>query len=146
MLDPRVETFHVLATGKCDGVGEKPEEFRRAITRRGSGMSDVASEFTELFARDRKARNGREWSGSFIAYLQRVRKDPQLPRLAHARLYDLIAQRGSNKISVEDDPALKRLFGPERRPVRPAPRIARDVDAAGGVDFGEARHGRTSAE
>jgi energy-coupling factor transporter ATP-binding protein EcfA2 len=57
-----------------------------------------------------------KWTGTFWEYFDRVREDPRLGRLSHARIYDLIAEAG-----VEEHPDGPRylffdrdLFGLER--------------------------------
>lgn len=72
--------------------------------------------FEKLIREDRAAREAHDWRGSFLEYLDRVREDPTLPKLAHARLYDLIMAAGARDILETDDGRVKRLFKDE--PVR----------------------------
>jgi serine protein kinase len=53
------------------------------------------------------------WKGSFLDYLEKVREDPTIPKLAHARLYDLIIRTGSEDLQSTDDAGAKRLYKDE---------------------------------
>jgi len=72
--------------------------------------------FEKLIREDRAARESTAWTGKFLEYLEQVRNDPSLPKLAHSRLYDVISRAGSREIVENDDPRIKRLFKDE--PVR----------------------------
>ena len=50
--------------------------------------------FEELIKSDRAATTMDQWRGSFLDYLEKVKEDPSLPKLAHARIYDLIMSAG----------------------------------------------------
>ena len=69
--------------------------------------------FEKLIREDRAARESQRWRGTFLEYLDRVREDPSLPKLAHARLYDMITAPGSRDILETDDARVKRLFKDE---------------------------------
>jgi len=72
--------------------------------------------FERMIREDRAARESHEWNGTFLDYLELVRADPSLAKLAHSRIYELIVGAGSREILGTDDPRVKRLFGDE--PVR----------------------------
>lgn len=76
-------------------------------------MGEAKENFERLIQEDRATRESQKWKGSFLEYLERVKADPLLPRLAHARMYDNIARSGVRDISETKDPALKRLFKDE---------------------------------
>ncbi len=50
--------------------------------------------FEELIKSDRAATMTDQWRGSFLDYLEKVKEDPSIPKLAHARIYDLIMAAG----------------------------------------------------
>ena len=52
--------------------------------------------FEQLIQEDRAARESKRWRGPFLEYLELVREDPALPKLAHARLYDIIMRVGTH--------------------------------------------------
>jgi serine protein kinase len=69
--------------------------------------------FAQIIARDRAKSPGEAWHGRFIDYLERVRQDPGLARLAHARLYNIVICAGARDVDRGDRRA-GRLFGDER--------------------------------
>lgn len=77
-------------------------------------MVDIdKAQFQRLIEEDRAARGAREWRGTFLDYLERVKQDPSIPKLAHARIYDMIVQAGVRDVLDTDDPRTKRLFKDE---------------------------------
>lgn len=73
-------------------------------------MGEEKSEFAELIARDRVERATKQWIGTLIDYLELVKKDPTITKLAHARMYEIIRSKGIRDISESDDPKAKHLF------------------------------------
>jgi serine protein kinase len=69
--------------------------------------------FAQIIQRDRANGTTAEWQGRFIDYLERVRRDPSLSRLAHARLHDIVMRPGVTDVNCGDRRAA-RLFGDER--------------------------------
>src|ERR1700756_5306066 len=69
--------------------------------------------FEQLIKEDRAARESKMWRGSFLEYLDLVREDPSLPKLAHARIHDIIMRAGTQDIQETDDPRAKRLYKDE---------------------------------
>ena len=69
--------------------------------------------FARIIQEDRAAHESKSWNGSFLDYLEKVREDPTIPKLAHARLYDLIIRSGSEDIQSTDDAGAKRLYKDE---------------------------------
>jgi serine protein kinase len=66
-----------------------------------------------MIREDRAARESSRWSGTFLEYLDRVREDPSITKLAHSRLYEMITAPGSRDILDTDDGRVKRLFKDE---------------------------------
>ena len=79
-------------------------------------MASNREAFARLIEEDRATHEADHWHGTFLDYLERVREDPTIPRLAHARVYDAIMSSGSHEVSPDEDAALKRLYPDE--PVR----------------------------
>ena len=77
-------------------------------------MNDERAEFATLIEEDRARHELHTWQGSFLEYLERVRQDPQIPQLAHARLYGAIVKQGIGDIGNNDDHRVKRLFIDEK--------------------------------
>jgi serine protein kinase len=72
--------------------------------------------FEKLIREDRAARESHDWRGTFLEYLERVREDSSITKLAHARIFDTITRKGSHEVLEFEDPRVKRLFKDE--PVR----------------------------
>jgi serine protein kinase len=72
------------------------------------------SDFEKLIKEDRETRAKNAWKGTMIQYLELVRANPSLAKLAHRRVYDMIASAGSSDLDIEDKPQLKRIFKGER--------------------------------
>jgi serine protein kinase len=69
--------------------------------------------FARIIQEDRVAHESKSWRGSFLDYLEKVREDPTIPKLAHARLYDLIIRAGSEDVQSTDDAGARRLYKDE---------------------------------
>src|SRR5207248_3042077 len=69
--------------------------------------------FEQLIQEDRAARESKVWRGPFLEYLDVVREDPSIPKLAHARIFDNIMRIGTQDIQESDDPRVKRLYKDE---------------------------------
>ncbi|KFI21879.1 serine protein kinase [Nitrosococcus oceani] len=76
-------------------------------------MADTRNGFTEIIQKDRARRERQEWRGTFVDYLEKVKKEPLLARLAHSRVYDMIMRKGAEDINAADNPHVKRLYGDE---------------------------------
>jgi serine protein kinase len=69
--------------------------------------------FEQLIREDRAARESKRWRGTFLEYLELVRQTPSLPKLSHARLYDMMMRDGTQDILESEDPRVKRLYKDE---------------------------------
>jgi serine protein kinase len=76
-------------------------------------MPQQTSAFTDLIEKDRATRQHLEWRGTLLEYLDKAKADPAITKLAHARVFDVIMQPGTQDIAESDDHKLKRLFGDE---------------------------------
>jgi serine protein kinase len=76
-------------------------------------MSDDKKKITRLIESARRAQQEDGWSGTFLEYLEKVREDPSVAKLAHQHLWEVIAERGVSDIRETDDPHTRRLFGDE---------------------------------
>lgn len=71
------------------------------------------SEFEKLIKEDRANRESKAWRGTLIDYLEKVKEDPGITRLAHSRIYDMIVAHSMYDITESDDPRAKRLYKDE---------------------------------
>ena len=69
--------------------------------------------FERLIKEDRAAQESREWRGTLLEYLDLVRDDPSVPKLAHARIFDTIMRVGTHDIHDSEEPRVKRLYKDE---------------------------------
>src|SRR5713101_8013787 len=75
-------------------------------------MAEV-SNFEQVIKKDRAARESKQWRGTLLEYLELIKKDPTVTKLAHARIYDMIISKGMHNIQEADDPRTKRLYKDE---------------------------------
>ena len=64
-------------------------------------MDNGKSVFEKLIKDDRAAHEQKTWRGTFLDYLERVREDPSLPKLAHSRNTDSTTSRTQFRSSME---------------------------------------------
>lgn len=73
------------------------------------------SEFRKLIEHDRETRESKKWRGTLLDYLEIVKEDPSLTKLAHARMFEeVILCAGVANIMDSDDQRTKRLFKDEQ--------------------------------
>src|SRR5208283_3156694 len=75
-------------------------------------MADL-NNFERVIKEDRAARESKQWRGNLLEYLEVVKTDPIMTKLAHARIYDLIIASGLHPLHDTDDPRTKRLYKDE---------------------------------
>ena len=76
-------------------------------------MVEVKRTFAELIEKDRAEQGNTDWRGTFLDYLDKVKQDPSITKLAHARMYGVVMQKGVMDITECGDPKLTRLFNDE---------------------------------
>jgi serine protein kinase len=69
--------------------------------------------FEQIIREDRAAQESKHWRGTFLQYLDLVRTDPQLVKLSHARMFEMMIGAGTSDILDTDDPGVKRLYKDE---------------------------------
>jgi serine protein kinase len=74
---------------------------------------DHNKEFEELIQKDRDLHQSHSWHGNLLGYLEKVKADPTITKLAHARLHEVIMKAGVRDINVDDDPHAKRIYKDE---------------------------------
>jgi len=74
---------------------------------------DHSREFETLIRKDRDSHQAGSWQGKFLGYLEKVKQDPSIAKLAHARIYDVILKLDTRDIQETDDPHIKRLYKDE---------------------------------
>ncbi len=73
-------------------------------------MNRPKQDFASIIQQDRAAQQVEHWEGTFLEYLEKVRQDPTIPKLAHQRLFDTIQAAGVTPFEEVENPKFKRLF------------------------------------
>ncbi len=76
-------------------------------------MAEVQRKFAEIIEKDRAEQTGTDWRGTFIEYLEKVKQDPTIAKLAHARLYEVLMDKGVSDTAEAGDSKAARFFGDE---------------------------------
>ncbi len=74
----------------------------------------MSNDFQKLIQEDRETRKKSAWKGTMIEYLELVRENPGIAKLAHKRLFDMIFDKGVVDVDLEQNPRLKRIFKGEK--------------------------------
>ena len=70
-------------------------------------------DFKEFIRTDRESRNGDKFEGTFLDYLEILRENPDVAKLAHKRIYDTIMSKGVETLKGEEKPRIKKIYGNE---------------------------------
>lgn len=70
-------------------------------------------DFKEFIRTDRESRNRDKFEGNFLDYLEILRENPDIAKLAHKRLYDTIMSKGVETLKGEENPRIKKIYGNE---------------------------------
>ncbi len=70
-------------------------------------------EFESLIRKDRDTAQAKSWRGNLLGYMEKVKENPSITKLAHARMYDNITKPGVRDIQDSNDPRIKRLYKDE---------------------------------
>ena len=72
-------------------------------------MSSNKKDFLEIIKKQRNKKKSDKFQGTFLDYLHVVKNDPNVVKLAHKRLYDVIATHGTSSMSELED-RCRKLF------------------------------------
>ncbi|MGL4774283.1 MAG: PrkA family serine protein kinase [Clostridium sp.] len=67
--------------------------------------------FKEFIESDREKRNKAKFSGTFLDYLQIVKEEPDIAKLSHKRMHDIILSKGMEVLKGEENPRIKKIYG-----------------------------------
>ena len=76
-------------------------------------MAEEKRTFAELIEKDRAQHESNEWRGTFLDYLEKVKADASVAKLAHTRLYEVVMKDGVTDVGEFGEPKLTRLFSDE---------------------------------
>ncbi|MCB9029887.1 MAG: serine protein kinase [Deltaproteobacteria bacterium] len=69
----------------------------------------MSEDFEKIIQQDREGRTKKIWKGTMLEYLDLVKEDATIAKLAHKRIHDLINGFGVDEINLDENPKLKRL-------------------------------------
>lgn len=69
--------------------------------------------FKEFIQNDRELKNNEKFQGTFLDYLDIVKKNPEVAKLAHKRIYDIIMSKGMEEFKGSDNPRIRKIYGNE---------------------------------
>lgn len=67
--------------------------------------------FKEFIENDRESRNKEKFEGTFLDYLEIVKQDPDVAKLAHKRMHDIILTKGVEILRAEENPRVRKIYG-----------------------------------
>ena len=73
----------------------------------------MSDDLSNIIKKDREERKEQNFEGTFLDYLELVKKNPEIPMLAHQRMYNIISGKGVNVIKTDENPRLRRIYGNE---------------------------------
>ena len=79
-------------------------------TKSGKTSSKKSVNFREIIEKDREVHKKEKWSGTFLEYLELVRENPEIAKLSHSRIFDMVRSAGVEEVNIEEDSKLSRLF------------------------------------
>ncbi len=74
----------------------------------------MTEDFQKIIRDDRETRTKSMWKGTMLEYLEIVRANPDVAKLSHKRLYDMLASSGVSEENLDENPRLKRIYKGER--------------------------------
>jgi len=74
----------------------------------------MSEDFQKLIQKDRETRKKTMWRGNMLEYLEIVRNNPDVAKLSHKRIFDMLMAAGVEEIDLEEDPRLRRLYKKDR--------------------------------
>ncbi|WPC40867.1 PrkA family serine protein kinase [Clostridium sp. JS66] len=69
--------------------------------------------FKELIENDREKRIKEDFQGTFLDYLEILKKNPDAAKLAHKRIYDIINKLGVEALKPEENLRIRKIYGNE---------------------------------
>lgn len=68
-------------------------------------------DISALIRKDREENKKVRFEGTFLDYLEIVKQNPDVTKMAHQRMYDILTQPGVEVIKTDEDPRLRRIYG-----------------------------------
>ena len=71
----------------------------------------MSMNFKEFIETDRERSNKEKFEGTFLEYLNIVKEHPEVTKLAHKRIYDMIKSKGIEELKGEENPRIRKIYG-----------------------------------
>lgn len=68
-------------------------------------------DFRQLIEKDRENKKKNKFSGTLLDYLEIVKKNPEMVKLSHQRMYDIIMEHGFEVLKPEDNRRIRKIYG-----------------------------------
>ncbi|WP_315068116.1 PrkA family serine protein kinase [uncultured Clostridium sp.] len=67
--------------------------------------------FKEFIETDREKYSTQKFEGSFLDYLDIVKENPEVVKLAHKRIYDMVISKGVEELKADENPKVRKIYG-----------------------------------
>lgn len=68
-------------------------------------------DFKEFIKIDREKNAKNKFSGTFLDYLELVKENPDIAKLSHKRVYDMILKKGVEELKGDENPRIRKIYG-----------------------------------
>jgi serine protein kinase len=69
--------------------------------------------FKDIIKSDRESKNKFKFEGTFLDYLEIVKGNPNIAKLAHKRMHDIITEKGYEILKPEENQRIRKVYGNE---------------------------------
>ena len=70
-------------------------------------------DFKKLIDNDRELQRKNKFEGTLLEYLEIVKENPDVAKLAHKRMHDIITQNGFEILKPEENQRVRKIYGNE---------------------------------
>ncbi|MBZ4663693.1 MAG: prkA [Caloramator sp.] len=70
-------------------------------------------DFNQLIKSDREKNSKEKFEGTFLDYLEILKNNPEIAKLSHKRMYDIIVNKGYEVLKPEENPRVRKIYGNE---------------------------------
>ncbi|SHE68736.1 PrkA family serine protein kinase [Caloramator proteoclasticus] len=70
-------------------------------------------DFNQLIKSDREKKSKEKFEGTFLDYLEILKNNPEVAKLSHKRMYDIIVNKGYEVLKPEENPRVRKIYGNE---------------------------------
>lgn len=71
----------------------------------------MSMNFKEFIEIDREKYSTQKFEGSFLDYLNIVKENPEVAKLAHKRIYDMVVSKGVEELKADENPKIRKIYG-----------------------------------